>query len=175
MTDAAEMNRPGCFGSALCYKPAHPECHHCIYATACAPEAQKRLENLRDQFGIRVPKRRTLPVSEQVTADGLKMIGEVPVKVAEFLGRCDRANIKITEALREGRNPFEKKPIHMRIACHLLLKATDGVDLKVLKQVLQKKLGWEELTANSYVIQACQTLIAVGAAEQRDFRLYLKA
>lgn len=164
---------PGCFGSALTYNASHPICSSCIFAAKCAPESLQRLENLRDQFGIKMPKRKTLPVSSQVTEEGLQMVGEVPVKVAEFLQRCDRSGIKITEALRQGRNPFEKKPAFMKLACHLLLNMPDGINLPTLKKVFIKKMEWTELTANSYTIQATQTLLAVGAARQEGLRLCL--
>lgn len=168
-------NAPGCFGSALCFRVESPECQVCAFAQQCAPVSIENLELLRDQFGITIKQKRKPRRPAQVTDDGLKLIGELPVKVQEILERCDRLGIRITESLRERRNPFPARPLHLRLLCHLLLKLPDGIDQRVLESLYRKKLGCTEITSESYASQAVKTLMAVGAVEQNGSRVFLKA
>lgn len=155
---------PGCYGSALTYEEGSPECATCPFAENCAPLSRASLERIHAKFGInpssvrKRPQPPPEPVKRSVFSDRL------PKKVLDLVERIERKGIRITEALREGRNPFVTKPVPFRIACHLLLKLrNDGLEPPMLVQALQMKLAYTPEGADATARLVLQVLEAVGA------------
>jgi len=45
-------NRPGCFGSPLCFNAEGAACYTCPDMGACVPAVEARVQRLKSQFGI---------------------------------------------------------------------------------------------------------------------------
>ena len=166
---------PGCFGSALTYKESQVECQTCPFAERCKPISEARMERLRAKLGIAVKPAKPVVERKQIVKDAGVMT--LPKKVEELMERIDRAGIKITESLREGRNPFadKKKPAFLLVACHLLLHLSGNqISRQGLCEAFMKKFEWSEGTAAAHALQASQLLVAVGAATETDGRISLK-
>lgn len=161
MTDSEFPHAPGCFASALTYKPAAPECQTCAFAAACGPRSEKKLAELRVKFGIVAPDKKT------VSDKGFT----VPVKTAALLARIARLGVNVADALADGINPFVGKgPAFMALTCHLLIRLP-GLTRRELEESLEKKLGWTRETAISHTLQAVQALVAMGAADEIEGRI----
>lgn len=102
-TDASESEsdsdvfyRPGCFGSAVCYKPGTPICDACPFIDSCGPVALARKAFLKDKFAIREerPNKKT-----EVFFDVVDL----------FLQDLDRQGIDLS-LLKSGKCPFDKRP-----------------------------------------------------------------
>ncbi|SER28827.1 hypothetical protein SAMN05216548_114111 [Faunimonas pinastri] len=172
------LGAPGCYGSALTFKAEAAECKTCVFAANCGPLSAANMAYVRAKLGIVERKTKTAMRAERPKkldpAPAIQLTSNLPKKVEELLARFERAGIKVTERLSAGENPFEKTPVFMRVACHLLLRLPSGFDRNMLRQALQSKLGWSSATAASHAIQACQALVALGAAEEMNGRLTLK-
>lgn len=162
---------PGCFGSAMTFSEDAAECRGCIFASKCAPLSNERRQAMRARLGLDpepTPKR-------TVRARGAEMTGGLPKKVAALLERFEQAGIKITDALRANRNPFEEhRPVFMRLTCHLLLRLPDGFSRMNLMTAFQRKLNWSEGTASAHVSQAIAVLTALDLIENLNGTIKLK-
>lgn len=174
MNASPEVAAPGCYGSALTYSADGPECRSCMFAATCKPLSLERRTALRAKLGI--PDRAPVPakVRTQPASDGASLMSTLPKKVGEAVQRIERMGVKVTEALRQGVNPFTTKPAFLRLTCHLLLRMPDGFDRQSLKHGLMRKLDWSEGTASSHAAQAFQILVALGAAEEINGKLTMK-
>ncbi|TXN07949.1 hypothetical protein FV222_01560 [Methylobacterium sp. WL103] len=169
---------PGCYGFALSFKAGSPECSTCPFAGQCEITGAEQLARRRLELGITVREKRVRkPVAETevaVAAIGQVLTDTLPKKVDELIQRIEKAGIRVTEALREGRNPFlNEKPAFLRVACHLILHMPQGIDRKTLSIAFQKKLNWSEGTAAAHATQAFQALSHLGAAHEANGRLTL--
>lgn len=172
MTDLALA--PGCYGFALSFKEGSPECSTCPFAGRCAVIGAEQLARRRLELGITVREKRAPKAAVKVAAIGQVLTDTLPKKVEEVLQRIEAAGIRVTEALREGRNPFlNEKPAFLRVACHLILHMPQGIDRKTLALAFQKKLNWSEGTAAAHATQAFQALSHLGAAHDNNGRLTL--
>lgn len=166
---------PGCYGVGLAFKDDAAECRGCPFARNCKPVAEESLARLRAELGIKAPKppqprivQSAHPMGEQPAALGMSM------KAKDMMGRIERAGVLVSKALREGRNPFTKKPAFLLIACHLLLKLPQGLDRQLLKTALMQKLNWTDNSASSHVAQVFQLLPALGACVEIDGFLHIR-
>lgn len=162
---------PGCYGIGLIYSADAVECKSCPFATRCGPLSIEQLGRIRAELGIPEPK--APPNYAAKVKDGLggqRLIEGLPKKVMELVESIDRAGIRVVDALRQGINPFETKFAFMKITCHLLLhpKMKDGVPRDVLRQAFMSKLDNSAGTADARVIQAMQTLKALGAVDYNN-------
>lgn len=169
---------PGCYGFALSFKEGSAECSTCQFAARCQVIGTEQLARRRLELGITakpVKERKPRVVAAAVEAvAGSTLTGGLPKKVEELMQRIERAGIRVTEGLREGRNPFlGQKPAFLSVACHLILNIEQGVDRATLNKAFQKKLNWSEGTAAAHTTQAFQALIALGAAHEANGRLTL--
>ncbi len=168
-----QPHAPGCFGSALCFQAGSPECSSCPFQGACQPAAQRRTQELRTLLGLALKEPRLKkPIMPPVAPDAAQRT--LPKKVEELLGRIERAGIRVTDSLNAGLNPFAKGPTFLKMACHLLLRMPEGFTRQQLQQGLMTKLAWTQATANAHATQACQLLIAVGAAKLINGKLVRK-
>ena len=177
MDDLEISGAPGCFGIGLLYKTDSNECAACPFGQMCQPRAEAQLALLRGELGIVIPavKKPAIVKGATPTVSPTPFSTGLPKKVAELLQRIDKAGIKVTEALAEGRNPFTSKPHFMRVTCHLLLKLGErGLPRDLLCTCFMEKLQWSKGTADAHVIQAVQTLKALGAANEIDGTLRLR-
>lgn len=162
---------PGCFGSAMTFSEEAAECRGCIFAGKCAPQSHERRQAMRVRLGLEpepAPKR----ITQKRTAE---MTGGLPKKVAALLERFEKTGIKITDALRANRNPFEdQRPVFMRLTCHLLLRLPDGFSRMNLMTAFQRKLNWSEGTASAHVSQAIAVLTALDLIENLNGTIKLK-
>jgi hypothetical protein len=166
---------PGCYGSALTYREGSQECSSCPFAAQCQPLHEERLASLRERLGIKnvAPRK---PMANRTHIEHLLSAAEMtlPKKVVDLITRIDKAGIKVTESLREGKNPFETTPRFMRVVCHVLLHLPGGINRRTLTTALARKLEWTEGTASAHAAQAAHALVALGAAEEIDGILKLK-
>lgn len=162
---------PGCFGSATTFSEDAPECRGCIFASQCAPRSRERLRELRMRIGL-PPEPEQKRTSTRKT--GADMVKEPPKKVAALMERFEQAGIKITEALAEGRNPFESRPAFMRLTCHLLLGMPDGFSRVNLMEAFKRKLNWSDGTAAAHVGQAFTILRSLDVIEENNGNFKLK-
>jgi hypothetical protein len=156
---------PGCFSSALLYKPLTVECRTCMFVKDCGPRSILRLEKLRAEFGIVVPSSTKSKTTAEPDQSGLC---GTPKKVAELMERFERANIFVSR-LTKGENPFDarKKPAFLFIACHLLLRG-GSQSKETLAYAFETKFGWAPATARSHVLQTYQVLIGLGACVESN-------
>lgn len=162
MSDSDFPHAPGCFASALTYKPEAPECQTCAFAAACGPRSQQKLADLRVKFGIVAPEKK--PVADKGFT--------IPVKTAALLARIDRLGVNVAEALAEGLNPFGKAaPPFLALTCHLLLRMPHGLTRRELELALETKLDWTRETAAAHALQAVQALVALGAVDEIEGRV----
>ncbi len=166
-----ETLAPGCFGSALTFELGSAECSQCMFAAQCGPKSAQRMEYLRAKF--KVPARRTIKTTSPVARPGSAELS-TPKPVTEMLDRIERAGIKVTEALRQRKNPFESGFLALKIACHVLLHMPEGVDQDRLKTALSKAYGGKDATAAAHAALAKQVLVALGAAIEMNGKLRLK-
>ncbi len=182
MTLPDHAHAPGCFGSALTYREGTPECSTCEFAANCAPVSQQRLMRLRERYGVQIgtKRQRDRAKAVEIVAFPPEVPAEValtlPVKVRELLARIEKHGIRVTAALREGKNPFAwDKLAFLYVACFLLLRrGRHGVDLKELTLAFKQKLDWNAGTAAAHVSQTVQALKALGAADFENGRLQLR-
>lgn len=161
---------PGCFGSALAFKEEDPQCQSCMFASDCKPRSQARLAALRAQYGIAEPKPKVARPAIKI-ASGETLT--VPVKVAELIGRIERAGVSVTEAFAQGRNPFVSTPLFLRLFSHLLLRLP-SVTRPMLTTAFQTKLEWTPQTAASHTSLAVQTFLALGAIDDLNGQLTIR-
>jgi hypothetical protein len=156
---------PGCYGSALTYEEGAPECASCPFAQNCAPLSAASLARIHEKYGIKpkAPAKRPAPAAPVVPVSKSIFTDRLPAKVVSLIETLERRGVRITESLRQGRNPFTEKPVAFRIACHLLLRSREGVDVPMLTQALQLKLNYTKAAADSNARVALQVLEAVGA------------
>lgn len=166
---------PGCFGSALMYRPVSNECGTCMFREACAPISAERLARIRAKYDIRPRKvAQTAPIP--ALPPGTEAFVANPKKVEELMGRLERAGISITDKLAKGINPFAelKRPVFLNIACHLLLRLTSGLHRDTLRTAYEQKLGWSKATAAAHALQVFQLLVALDAATDTNGTLQLR-
>lgn len=168
-----ETQAPGCYGSALTFDMGSAECSQCMFAEQCGPRSAERMLYLREVLNLSpvLPKKKKAAASSAPAAGAVEFT--IPKKVQAWLEQFEARGIKITEALRERRNPFETPPF-MRIACHLLLGLRDGFDTKTLAEALVKKCDYTPQTAAAHAIQARQILLSVGAITFENGLMRLK-
>jgi hypothetical protein len=163
---------PGCFGSPIIYKGDGPICSLCMFSATCAPRSQARRTALQAQFKIEVKSAQITIASR--TPEVAPTPALYPVKVVDLLERIERAGVTVTDKLRQGVNPFTNKPGFMRIACDMLLRATEGVKRTELCFALMTQLNWTSETAASHTSQAIHALTALGAITNENGRITLK-
>jgi hypothetical protein len=178
MTEIDVKLAPGCFGGALLYRASASECSTCVFASRCAPLSATRLAGVRAKLGIKLPKSGTR--QGQVTSPVKKEAGTgmaLPQKVQELMERVERAGIKITEALRAGKNPFAGNDAFklLRVTCAvLLIRQTSGIERSTLQAQMAKAFNWKDGTASAQMGQTIQLLEAVGAITNVNGILMLK-
>jgi hypothetical protein len=167
---------PGCYGMSMCYREGTAECGTCPFAASCKPLAEQQLAMLRAELGVVAPKRKTVEKHEVVAKPVMAYTNGLPKKVAAWIEYIEREGIKVTEALTKGENPFRgKRPPFLAIACHLLLKLPNGVSRDLLTQCFQEKLSWSPETTTAHVTQVRQILAALGAVDEVDGLMRLRA
>lgn len=174
--EPANPDAPGCYGSALAYRPNGVECPTCQFAEMCRPIAEACLATLRAKLGIAAstaPKRRFTPAEQPAEGAGT-VIAQVPKKVANLMQRIEERGIRVGEALARRENPFPADMKFLLVTAHLLLRSQNGLSRTGLHHALRRTLGWSESTATSHVTQAFQLFIALGVAEVRNEALNLK-
>ncbi|MCK1543301.1 hypothetical protein IVB12_15405 [Bradyrhizobium sp. 179] len=160
---------------SMCFREGTAECSTCPFAASCKPRAEAQLAMLRAELGVVVPERKAAP---KPAAPGpvMELTNGLPKKVAAWIAYIEREGIKINEALTKGENPFRgKRPAFLAIACHLLLKLPQGVSRDLLTQCFRDKLSWSAETTAAHVTQARQILAHVGAIEEVDGMIKLRA
>jgi hypothetical protein len=134
---------------------------------------------LRAELGVVVPERKQAEKPAQAAAivpPKMEYTNGLPKKVAAWIAYIEREGIKVTEGLTKGENPFKgKRPSFLAIACHLLLKLPEGVNRDLLTRSFQQKLSWSPDTTAAHVTQARQILMAIGAVDDIDGILKLRA
>lgn len=158
---------PGCFGSALAYAE-NSFCRACVFREQCEPMHKQNLTALRARFGIDTNPRKRANVLDG--ADGLAL----PKKTQELVNRLDYGNLRITEKLAAGENPFETGLAFMKIACHLLLRLGRPFDRGTLSAAFAHKLNWKDGTADSHARMAIQALVHIGAVDLNDGYISLR-
>ncbi len=100
----------------------------------------------------------------------------LPRKVQAVLARIEHAGVKVTEALRRGKNPFQHNWLRfLYVACAiLLLRQERGATREEVIDAFQKKMEWSEATAAAHFAQAVHALRALGAADVINGRLQLR-
>lgn len=164
--------KPGCYGSALTYQEDSPVCRQCPYAQNCAPLSIASSERIRLKFGHAIKK----PAAKKPKAAPVK-VGLVPVlsaHVQNVLAFLEDSKVVVTEALRDGRNPIKEKPLFLRVACHMLLRTTNGLDRATLSQGLIQAMKCTPREAEAYAFNAFQVLIALGALQEVEGRYWIK-
>lgn len=172
LTNHPAWAQPGCFGQALTFNENLAECSSCPFAGECKIASAAALQRLRDHHGIVVHRKgmRTKPASTATSSAALTL----PKKVEELLQRIERAGVRVSEALKEKRNPFGRDFPFLRITAHLLLAVPFGVTREHLVTGFEQRLNWSKGTAAAHATQAFQALIALGVAEEIEGRLNLK-
>lgn len=170
MTDAVPSFAPGCFGSALAFDPTAPVCTVCKFKAQCETLHKTNMEALRERIGITVNR------SKAKKSDRFSDIGMTPPKKAiELAAQIQEKGIKVTEAFREGRNPFDGVGMVMlRIIAHKLLKATGAVPRSEFSFACQKLLKWQPSTADAQIRIGIATLIHIGAVDVVDGAVSLR-
>lgn len=166
---------PGCFGSAIAFRKEDMVCQACPFAEKCEVAHEITLKALRERYGIKPPQPRTAQRAkkqEAHTADPAATV--LPKKARELIERLDRSQIDICGSLRRGVNPFGKGLNFMRIACHILLRASAPFDREFLSDAFVKALGWQKNTADAHARMAIMALTHVGAIENRDGLISLR-
>jgi hypothetical protein len=171
---------PGCYGMSMCYREGTAECGTCPFASSCGPLAAQQLAMLRAELGVVMPKRKPVDKPQKaaaiVPAAVMELTNGLPKKVAAWIAYIEREGIKVTDALTKGENPFRgKRPPFMAITCHLLLKLPQGVSRDLLARCLQEKLSWSAETTAAHVTQVRQILTALGAIDEVDGMIKLRA
>jgi hypothetical protein len=178
MTGLNVSMAPGCYGMGMLFRDGSAECSTCPFAASCKPIGEQQLAMLRAELGVVVrerpapePVREARPGSAVMTlTDGL------PKKVAAWIGYIEREGIKVNEALASQTNPFTgKRPNFLNIACQLLLKCPKGVNRDMLSYAFTTKLNWSKETASSHITQTKQILAALGAIDDVDGLMQLRA
>jgi adenine-specific DNA glycosylase len=159
MTDYKKPDlAPGCFGSALTFRPETPECKSCPFVEGCGPASEARWNHLSERFGIKTrlkANQRKKPI--------------LPQKVQELVERIRGMNISIDQ-LRLGKNPFEASTEFKaaKITCHLLIQFEAGVPRHSLSTALSRKFAWSEKTAEAQTLQISQALQHLGVVDEVD-------
>lgn len=169
---------PGCYGMSMCYREGTAECGTCPFASSCGPLAAKQLAMLRAELGVVVPVKKSAekPAAAASERPTMELTNGLPKKVAAWIEFIEREGIKVTETLRRGENPFRgKRPSFLAITCHLLLKMPNGVHRDLLTRCFQDKLSWSAETTASHVTQTRQILLAIGAVDENDGLIKLRA
>lgn len=178
MTQIDVTMAPGCYGMSMLYSEGSAECSTCPFATTCKPLGEQQLAMLRAELGIVVPVRKTVAVQPkpEIPQRILELTNGLPKKVAAWVYYIEKSGIKVTESLAQGRNPFQgKRPDFLNIACLLLLKCPQGVPRETMRYAFMSKLSWTPETATSHVTQTKQILGALGAADDLDGLLKMRA
>jgi hypothetical protein len=169
---------PGCYGMSMCYREGTSECGTCPFAATCKPLAEQQLTMLRAELGIVAPVQKK-PVETPkplIPPAVLELTNGLPKKVVAWVAYIEREGIKVTEALTKGENPFKgRRPTFLAIACHVLLKRPDGINRDLLSQAFLHKLDWSAETAAAHVTQTRQILKALGAIDEVDGLIRLRA
>lgn len=168
---------PGCFGLGLLYKAASTECSTCPFAAQCAPIAEAQLVKMRADLGILPVPAGKSAAPDPTATKGVFATG-LPIKVQQLVDAIERAGIKVNETLARHENPFGMKFPFMRIACHILLRRKEqnaGTTRMELTQAFCSTLKVEKGTADAYVIHAAKALAAIGAADEVNGVLKLRA
>jgi hypothetical protein len=171
---------PGCYGMSMCYRDGTAECGTCPFAASCKPLAEQQLAMLRAELGVVMPEHKSaekpLKIAALASPAVMELTNGLPKKVAAWIAYIEREGIKVTEALTKGENPFRgKRPPFMAITCHLLLKLPQGVSRDLLARCLQEKLSWSAETTAAHVTQVRQILTALGAIDEVDGMIKLRA
>lgn len=164
---------PGCFASALMCRPGTAECDSCIFVARCAPLSEVKRATLHEKFGVvakaPAPKKPRAPKKPKV---------EKPVMVSPaaqtLVERIEGAGLAVGDSLRQGVNPFNK-PAFLKVACHLLLKRPEGLDPELLAAAFIHKLDCDPPRAAAQSVLAIEALTALGAIENHNSRLRVRA
>jgi len=172
MTDIPNF-APGCFGSALAFQPDNTICQACPFNSQCQPLHEQNLAALRQRFGIQ-PTRRgpKLKPAASPTDDPASMV--LPVKVRRLIEKLDISDLRITEKIKQGINPFEGRSPFMQVACHLLMRLGRPLPRPLLAQALVQKLGWQKNTADAHARMAFQALAHIGVIVDTEAGAVLK-
>jgi hypothetical protein len=167
---------PGCYGMSMCFKEGSTECGTCPFAATCKPLGEQQLAMMRAELGIKPPVVKPREVRPARVSPGMQMSVGLPKKVAAWVDYIEKAQISVTEALRNRVNPFiGRRPQFLTVACHLLLNCEAGVSRQTLKYAFMKKLNWSEDTTEAHITQTRQILTAVGAIDSVDGVMRLRA
>src|SRR4051812_24843016 len=118
---------PGCFGSAMTFIKEAPECVSCPFAHDCEPLSIERLAALRSKLGITVRAPKLPPAKKVVVEAPSGELMTMPRKADRLLKHWDTTQLKVTEALAKGINPFTDKPRFLKLVCHMLLRRPEGL------------------------------------------------
>lgn len=161
---------PGCFGSALAFKPNEGICTACVFRQQCEPAHQIAFEALRAELGIDTPATRGRPaVVEQSRRDLFERDPSamtLPKKVQDLIARIDRGNYEVRANLSRNVNPFTGKIPFLSIITELLLRYGKPVTVPVLTIAFVMKLEWQEDTAKAHARIGLAALKHLGIVEQ---------
>lgn len=174
ITKPDKYGAPGCYGTAMGFSTKSTECINCNFKPECEPLSAERLAKLRDDLGIKVPKKTPGRKRNSRDSSQSELVSDLPKKVAALIDRFDREGLKITESLKNRENPFVRNPKFMRIACHLLLNINKGFDRQTLTTAYMKSLDWSEGTAKAHVSQVFKVLTHLDAAVELNTMLRIK-
>lgn len=156
---------PGCFGSALAYDDAAPICQVCKFAGECQPMHLTNLAAL--QTALSIPKRAT--AKREVEAQPVAAEMTLPVKVRALVDKLDKSNLRVTERLARGENPFlDTSSNFLKVVGHLLVRSSRPLFRRDFAMAFQMKLHWAPGTADSHARMAMQALTHIGAVDEID-------
>lgn len=171
MTYLPDELAPGCYGSALAFKEDAPLCSACPYADRCAPLHRANLSALRERFGIKDTSPRARPRAKPGVG-GQMSLG---AKAQALFEKIDGMNLRITEKLAAGQNPFAgQRMAFMLIACHLLLNYRGLLTQDVMSMAYAKRLECKPATADAYARLATQLLSHIGAIDVTEGTLTIR-
>jgi len=159
---------PGCFGSALAFDEAAPVCTVCRFAAECRPMHEANLAALRQRLGVDMGRVRA-KVKEDKHETGL-VISKQAQKIVDDL---DASNLRVTEKLARGENPFGNDRMMLKLAAHILLKC-GYVEREALSYALQTRMEWAPSTASLRAINIMQAFTHIGAADLIDGKLFIR-
>jgi hypothetical protein len=129
------------------------------------------LADLRRELGVAEPPAPP-PVDNPILTNNAvhptAMVAPIPKKVMELVEKLDRAGIKVTEAIANGKNPFSDKQKFLKIACFFLLRFQGGVKREALELALMTGMDWSKGTAAAHALQASQLFQALGVATEMN-------
>lgn len=149
--------KPGCFGSAI-YFSDDAVCSACPFALDCEQKHIQAKRALQDHFGIKIDARKSVNGKKKMTK-----------KSVELLDRLSADSDRITKALKQGKNPFDRSHRFLQVICHILINRPT-VTRMMLCEALEQVLHHKHETAQSQVRISLEVFDALGLIERSGDR-----